>query len=227
MQVRLGKRRSAAGQLFPPRLGGGLEVPDRRGAGRALEAGRLGAEAFGGGRPAGAGRTLGEERPEVVGLAFGAGVLDGARRAPEVGLLLAGALALGAARRVGPVRVTGSGRLRVVGRTFGVVRRVGVLRTVGFGRLDVAGRAFGLDTRVGVARVLGGAPGRVLNFGGAARVVAGFVSSRGRGRRVVVVFPGRRPPSPSPALAREPRGTALDTGRPRSLRVAFDLGSSL
>ena len=227
MQVRLGKGRSAAGQFFPPRLGGGLVVPDRRGAGRALEAVRLGAEALGGGRRAGAGRALGEDRLEVVGLAFGVGVLDGARRAPEVGRLLAGALALGAARRVGTVRVTGLGRLRVAGRVVGVVRRVGVFRTVGFGRLDVAGRAFGLDTRVGVARVLGGTPGRVLNFGGTVRVVTGFVSPRGRGRRVAVAFPGRRLPSSSPALAREPRGTARDTGRPRSLRVACDLGSSL
>lgn len=152
---------------------------DRRGADPALEAGRLGAEAFGGGRLAGAGRALGEERLEVAGLAFGAGFRDGARRASEVGRLVVGALALGVARRVG------------------------------------------------VARVLGVAPGRVLNFGGVERVVTGFVSPRGRGRRVIEVFPGRRLPSTSPTLAPEPLGTARETGRPRPRSVTFDLGSSL
>ena len=211
MQVRPGKD-DLADQSFPPRLGGGLDFPERRDAGRALGAGRLGEDALGG-RLVGT-RTLGLERFVVAGRAL-AGVLDGVGRVVGVGRLEVDGRALGAALRVGVVRTAGVGRLRVAGRVVGVGRRAGAVR------------AFGLGVRVGVTRVSGRVPVRVLNFGGVVRVAAGAALLRGRGRRVFEVSPGRVLPLRSPTSAREPLGTAREPGRFRPLSVAWALGSSL
>lgn len=203
------------GQSLPPRLAGGfLEDPERRGAGRALGAGRL----------AGAGRALGAGRRAGAGRALGAGRLAGAGRALGAEPLEAAGRALGAGRRAGVLPA--AGRSEVVGRVAAVVRRVGVFRAAGAGRLPARVRTLGAGAP-GCARAPGEVARRVLGLGALEPVVAGFVSPRGRARRVFGLSPGRLLPPRSATSPRECLGAARDAGLRGPSPFACALGSSL